>query len=311
MNRKSPQLYHLFGLTVASAIPIPEAKLPQDTPDAADVIIEFGQLPLHLEDPIDIAAAGEAAEGQLLLNLGGLGRMLVSKGDLIRLEPGPDYDEKRMRLYVLGSGFGALLQQRGKLVLHGSTIRTAVGAVSFIGASGDGKSTLARGFLARGHAVVSDDVTSVDFDALGRPYVVGAYPQLKLCDDTARQFGESLAPDARILPEIPKVAVPLRDGFHADPLPLKMVFVVDPQASGPIAIDRLSGGAAVAGLINHTFRELYLRGMGLRPRQFLLASKVAESVEVYHIRRPRNKMMVAELLGEVASIIAAKRANDS
>ena len=56
--------------------------------------------------------------------------------------PGRDLYESDVRVFLLGSCIGALLHQRGILVLHAGAIHTDKGAVLFTGPWGIGKSTL-------------------------------------------------------------------------------------------------------------------------------------------------------------------------
>jgi len=71
-----------------------------------------------------------------------------------------------VRLYLLGSAWGALCYQRDLLVLHASAVRVDGRAVAFCGRPGMGKSTLAAWLAESGHALVSDDLAR--FETLPR-----------------------------------------------------------------------------------------------------------------------------------------------
>src|SRR5687767_37791 len=76
----------------------------------------------------------------------------------ILVSPAPAVPEQNLRLYLLGSAFGALLHQRGLLPLHANAVEIDGKAVAFMGASGEGKSTLAAWFHDRGFNIIADDV---------------------------------------------------------------------------------------------------------------------------------------------------------
>jgi len=54
------------------------------------------------------------------------------------------------------------LSQRGRLVLHASAVATEHGAVAFLGAAGQGKSTLSASFVGRSFPLLTDDGLLLD-----------------------------------------------------------------------------------------------------------------------------------------------------
>jgi len=85
-----------------------------------------------------------------------------------------------VRLFLLGSAIGALMHQRGLLVLHGSTVKVGDECVVFLGSSGVGKSTLATQLRHRGYACLGDDVCAISIGEDGVPYAAPAYPPASL-----------------------------------------------------------------------------------------------------------------------------------
>ena len=70
--------------------------------------------------------------------------------------------DRDVRLFLLGTMIGAIMMQRGHLVLHGNSVRIGGSSAVVVGHSGAGKSTLAAEFLSLGLDVLSDDVVPVD-----------------------------------------------------------------------------------------------------------------------------------------------------
>lgn len=109
----------------------------------------------------------------------GIGAIRVHSGgtavDLLELPSNAaDRDE-----LICGPALLLALAERGIFGLHAAALQTDKGAILLIGASGRGKSTLARCAAERGIRRLSDDVTAVTLTA-ERIEVRARFPQLKL-----------------------------------------------------------------------------------------------------------------------------------
>src|SRR5262249_42847204 len=132
----------------------------------------------------------EGTPGQLICHVAGVASMLVRDGNEIVIDRAPNSTDEDIRLFLLGSAFGALLHQRGVIVLHGSTIKiNEDAAILFVGHSGMGKSTLAAVLHRRGYPWIGDDVCAITFGTDGTPFVAPAYPQTKLAPDALDHLG--------------------------------------------------------------------------------------------------------------------------
>lgn len=94
-----------------------------------------------------------------------------------------------MRLFLLGSAFGALLHQRGLLPLHANAVEIDGRAFAFMGPSGAGKSTLAAWFHRQGDSVIADDVCVVGFGGDGRSFAAPGLPRLRLWAEALELMG--------------------------------------------------------------------------------------------------------------------------
>lgn len=70
------------------------------------------------------------------------GRYQASYGREIVVTPAPGAGMREVRLFLLGSAWGALCYQRGLLILHASVVHVGDSCVAFCGAMGSGKSTV-------------------------------------------------------------------------------------------------------------------------------------------------------------------------
>jgi len=262
--------------------------------NADPIHIRYGSVPDALVDPRGQGVDYEAKPGQFLLWLDGIARYLVSEGKEIVIEPAPDSCEDEIRLFLLGSVLGALLHQRGRLVLHGSAIETKRGAVVFVGPQGAGKSTLAATFRARGFRVLADDACTIDF-ASQCPQVYPGLVHIKLWADAA----EKLAYDARqarvVRPMIGKYAFTLDDEFDLGPVQLHAVYELAPGDTQCLELKPLKGEEMFRVLLRNTYRKHLLKDLGVQGHHFKQVTTIARHVKVQRIARPQTVFLLNEL----------------
>lgn len=120
---------------------------------------------------------------------GGLGYEIVRGRDITILSPEKKTsDLERLPLY--GFAIAAALQQKGFFVLHASAVEISGKAVAVAGGKTQGKSTLVAHLVARGHRLISDDVTAIVFQP-GLAAVVPGIPCIKLWPDALQAQGEN------------------------------------------------------------------------------------------------------------------------
>jgi hypothetical protein len=285
--------YTAYGLTIESAIQCPDLLPGGNRPD---VTIRYGDVPTALENPRDRGVLFQLQPGRFLLQLDDIARYLVSGGQEIVVDQVPDSDKDAVRLFLLGSAMGALLHQRGLLVLHGSAIETPRGAVIFVGPSGNGKSTLAAAFCRRGYRLVADDVCAVTLNEQNAPMVLPAYPQLKLWADVVKRLDREQDELRRVRPHLEKYALPLPDNFVAHALPLHAVYALHPTNTQTLEMQVREGMARFTVLTRNTYRERFLAGLDMKPTHFQLASTTAKQIRVCQVTRPSWPFMLDELV---------------
>lgn len=235
-----------YGLTIASEIALDELP-PCDPHAAADVTIRLAKL-----DP------GEpASPGLILLDVRGVARFAIASGADIRVDPAPGASPDSVRLFLMGSALGALLHQRGLLVLHGNAVRIGDACLICVGPSGAGKSTLAAGFAARGYPPLADDVVAVTADHRALP----GLPRIRLWQDAAERLGHKVDDLQRIRPGFDKFALPARP--VAEALPVRWIHLIDVEARDDVACVPLRGLGRFVALRDNTYRPDYiLRAIG-------------------------------------------------
>ncbi len=274
-----------YGLRIESELALPElpAAAPADAP--ADVLVRFGAV--EAEGPADGSARRVgpilwARPGALWLQVPGVGGFRVEDGCRITVDPQPGADEDSVRLFLLGSGLGALLWQRGFTVLHGNAVEVGDGCLVCVGDSGAGKSTLAAGFVRRGHALLADDVVAVD-DA-GR--VLPGLARIRLWQDMLTGLGIDSAQLQRVRPGLAKFNLPVAQPATAA-RPLRWLYVLGSDEGDGLRIEPVEGLQRFALLRGHGYRPRFVEGLGLAARHLQACGRIASSARIARLTRPR------------------------
>jgi hypothetical protein len=279
-------MYRLAGLAVASEIVLPE--LLSGGAGEPDVSIRVSsELPavVGLEEVEPGWWVGPAAT---LFEIEDVGRFLVRDGRHILVEPKPGCDPASLRLFLLGSAFGAIFHQRGLLPLHAGGVVLGEGCYAFGGDSGVGKSTLGAFLRRRGYRSLADDVLVVELGEDG-PRVLPGYPQTKLWADTAHALGLDVTGRAPVDVCRDKyyVEIDREESFCDQPRPFRRFYVLA-NGDGAPAITRLGHAEALAALTRNTYRAFMLKPMGQWPRHFESCAALVRQIGVYRFARPRD-----------------------
>lgn len=254
----------------------------------------------------------QMAKGDLRLTVEGIGRFRVANG--LRIAWHRQHDgvtDQDLRTFLLGSAVGALLIQRGMLVLHGNALEKDGMAILCMGHSAAGKSTLAYALMLQGWRLLADDLVAVTPDGLVLPGI----PRIKLWHDAARAFG--LNPDQ---------LQPIRQGMHkyllmgdalqlADqPAPLKALYLIQQRRHGKGAADHgritriASQKAAALSLRNQAFRPRFVRGLGQEGANFMALALLQQRVALATLPLPHGIPAMQRWLQEQDLLRAASEA---
>ena len=289
--------YHIFGLNIQSAIPLPAPPVPDPSSKSTpDVIIEYGSTPAELTHPQIKGTCYEAGPGEFLLRVDSVARYYIQEGRKIIIAPEPDVEDERILIFLMGSAMGALLHQRNILVLHAGAIAVQDQSVIFTGDSGIGKSTLAAGFHKRGYPFLADDVCAIAM-INGKPAVVPGIPRLKLWADALKKLGrdKDQLKSVRWIHNMDKYFLPV-EPLYESPVLLKSVFVLETGDAGKMEMTALKGAAKIDPIIKNTYRLGFLNGLGGKKEHFRQCAAVAAKAAVYRTVRPDNKFLLTELM---------------
>lgn len=283
--------YQVYGLVVESEMELPELVLAGNS--MPDVQIRFGEVPEAVDDPIIQWSWCTASSSEYILTVKGVARYHVCKGRFITIERRLELPEPvaapDIRLWLLGSAFGALLHQRGLLPLHVSAVKAPTGVWAFTGESGEGKSTLA-GFLKRrfGWELVSDDV-SVISPELASPLIYPGPRKLKLWKDALAHLCFSEGEAIRDLSNSEKfqLYLPSESACQVEELHALVLLESTSDDSEP-SLQRLRGRAAFKACTDAIYRP-HFWSLFKRPEQLIKdLGPLSQSIRVFRFRRPRT-----------------------
>lgn len=274
--------YHAYGLVLDSELPLPELSPANGPADVRLRIAPLEPLPSRPEEPW---YSWKREGSTTWLWRDNVGTFRLRDGKEILLNPHPEVESGLLRDYLLNSVMGALLQQRGCLMLlHASSVLLDGEAVVFVGESGEGKSTMTAALHTRGCPVVSDELVPVDFSG-GELRVWPAFARLKLTVASAEAVG--CPPEA-----LTKLyTAEEKRGWQAAPadpgaaLPLSCIYLL--RSGEQHSIRPGSSADAVGELVRQSFHKRLLPAEQLQ-QHFLACAELARSGRVRLLTRRRS-----------------------
>ncbi|WP_160032899.1 aldolase [Paenibacillus sp. An7] len=305
LNKK--YLYRAFGLKIWSEIPLPELiDIELTSSNEVDIHIELGNLEDIAEDWNIAEQNFQYRNAALLFEIPDLALFEVSGGRRVLISPKngvSGVSMARIRLYLLGTCMGAILMQRGTLPLHGSAVMIGQSAYAFLGDSGVGKSTLSAALANQGYPLLSDDVVAVHYTkGFAGPIVSPAYPQQKLNAYSMDMLQMESAGFEVIMDEF-KYAVPRRDKFYVDDVPLAGVFELLPTTENNITVEPIYALSGIHLLQAHTYRLALIKRMSMLQWHFSSVTQLAGVLPMNRISRPLDGRTVHNLVDTVLQTV--------
>ncbi|MGB0713612.1 MAG: hypothetical protein ACPGUC_08645, partial [Gammaproteobacteria bacterium] len=196
---------------------------------------------------------------------------------------------------------GALLMQRGLLVLHGNAVRVGNHCVICIGSSGAGKSAVAAGLWHRGHHVIADDVVALD-DSL---HVLPGLPRIKLWRDVADALNVDVDGLSRVRPGLEKFHLPLERERADGALPVKAIYLLEIGNNDQVTVEHLKGMQRYLPLHDHAYRVRFLEGMGLQEKHLRRCGQLVRDIHLARIHRPRRGLHLDAVLDCILNDLSA------
>jgi hypothetical protein len=283
--------YRAYGINIRSAVQLPELAKTESLPD---VRIRYGKVADSslLES---LVANGEVFErpgfrivvtpGAIAVRWDLVGTFLIRQGAEVVIDPEPSVLEEDLQPFLTGPVLSVLLHQRGFLVLHSSAVVIGTSAVAFLGAKGDGKSTLAAHLQVRGHRLIADDIVPVNLEN-SDPSVVAGFPRIKLYNDSIAAVGEEPSNFPLIHRFVEKRSFQYSDSVSAEPIPLQSVFIL--SDSEEVSLEELGHAAAFIEITRHSYVNRYLKALNDESKHFQQCHQLMKRIPVWKLNRPRD-----------------------
>jgi hypothetical protein len=260
---KAMTIHECSGLRVCTEIPLASPPL---GPGPCDVEVRLGEAtdPPHERPSADVVAELTVdgypwytfcrVDDHYVGRCFGIADFEIADSlDRIICRPAVGGNPEFLPIVVAGTVLAFVLAAAGRYVLHGSAVDIDGEALAFVGASGQGKSTMATIMCAAGGRLITDDVLPLEFDETGSDgdltvlcrrsaHELRLRPKaVSLLDRFDDRIGSRLTADERhaVAPE----------ASHHDRLPLRAVVLPRPDPTrSTVSARRLGAGEAAIWL---------------------------------------------------------------
>ncbi len=282
------QIYTAFGLKIFS----PELRLlelPLTKESCFDVKIIIQNKNSLIEGNKFTAGFFEGSYQKFTFNPDTKIQFCIENGETITIRKfDKSISEDTLRLYILGTCMGILLQQRNILSLHASGLVKEKQTFLLTGDSGVGKSTSLHYFSNKGYKVIGDDVLPI---LKGKKLqVIPAYPHSKLWEQTIEELRiDKTLISRRIRPELKKYGVLLNHQFYNKKIIPQFVIWLDWHEETSIKFERVNQDKAFFIYRQNIYRREALISKESQKLLLDYASFLAQELPLYRFKRPKKK----------------------
>lgn len=303
--------YRAFGLNIESEIVLPEVMSVEEN-GMTDVTVIINPISDEASVRLDDTYNSEK-KWYCLLNSNHMAframdfSFEVKDGKEITVSiPGIEYQPEKLRIFLLGTAFGALNIQRGLVPIHGAAIENGSNAIIITGYFGVGKSTIEDGLVRRGMKYIADDVSVIE--TIEIPYVLPAYPQRKLPTDVAVQAGYDIENTLRITEDGREKCLfnDAREWCSEKRKLTKIVEIVPKEAgfgkSGGVEVKKVTGHHSLNLVLRNLYRHNFHVDVGIQPQLMKDILRITSEIQAFQIYRKHQKNTVDETVTLVKQI---------
>lgn len=266
----------------------------------ADVVVRRGEVPETLAGVKAEGAAWQCVPGRVLVKPPSGMRFLVEGGDTIRYATDPGVDDVDVRLFLLGSTWGALMLQRDLLPLHASAVQVGEDVFGFTGDPGSGMSTLAAALAARGRGFFADDMLVLDPASVEPAPHCWGFGDLKLWPDSVAMTGAAAGQRIRTTGGLGKrYAVPFAQSPRMSGRLRKLYGLALGSTDTPCRIEKLAGRRSLRSLSDAVYGTRFAFAIVGRPRLLRWLAAVVRNVSVRRLEHPVEPSRFAAVVAHV------------
>ncbi|GGB99813.1 serine kinase [Dyadobacter sediminis] len=281
--------YLAYGLNIFSEIKLPELSEVKTVADY-DLHIQVAQFEFPKLRTTQIyrrgikADFGKDQDENLYLHWENVAGFKASSGRFLTIMPFCE-DPNLLSLFTVSEALGLVLFQKNYFLLHASAVQIGDEAWCFMGAPGAGKSTTAAAFIKAGCKLLSDDLTAIHFDKDGLPFVIPAYPQLKIWSNTVKGLDYDESGLQPVSEGVNKFSYQPKSGFLHDPVKLGQVFFLH-KARNRKALQTLTAAEIPTEMLKNFPLPVQLLANEALKRHFLQSFQCAKSAQMWRKKRP-------------------------
>jgi len=281
--------YIAFGLYIFSEIHLPELSEAEPVGNY-DLYINFAQFEFPKLRTTQIyrrgirAGFGKDKEENLYLRWEHVAGYKANSGKFLTVMPFCE-DPNLISLFTVSEALGLILFQKNYFLLHASSVQVGAEAWCFMGAPGAGKSTTAAAFIKAGCKLLSDDLTAISFGNNNASYVLPAYPQLKIWNNTVKGLHYDEADLQPVSEGINKFSFQPKSGFLHHPVKLGQVFFLH-KARNRKALQSLSAAEIPTEMLKNFPLPVQLLANETLKRHFLQSLQCAGTTQMWRKKRP-------------------------
>lgn len=292
--------YDLFGLVLKSEIEFQEYQLCVRNINTYDIEIVCGK----------IIFPGEKfgnhrrifVKDSIYLYVKDIATYRMFKGKTIYVDPDPKASLEQIKAFLTGTCMGALLYQRGSLVIHGGVAEINNYGVIVMGDCGSGKSTLIAALRNKGHGFISDDMAVFSNEGIE---ILPGYPGQRICaENLTLDEAKSLGCTAVEVVGKSKYIMPVNQSFKSYSVSAGIIVeLVVGKNTERLQWEKLKGEERLRVIIENIYGIRSIRFSGSKMDCFKRAAEVAKEVPVYRIIRPSQSFTVEEEVSTVEYIM--------
>lgn len=273
-----------------------------DLPDHLGIAVSRGSVPATLPGAMRPRAWIDVTADEALVRFQSGAKLLVAGGHSAvvdwDLDKELDGDPSWM---VQGWVVTLAMLQRGMLSLHAATVRIGDKIVAIAGHRGAGKSTTSMALRKRGHSLLVDDVTLIEFHN-DRAWTTPYPRNVHLLPDAAAAVGLEFDALPALAGGREKVAFRAEDPAVEEILIDQIVVLTQNPGIDEVEVRRRRGAERLSALMAHTKRDGIAPLVLGQERYFSLLSRLAHSTDVTVIRRPAGSWSLDTVVDAIESI---------
>ena len=289
--------YQVFGIQVQSEIALTSNQVATADTQLPSVNITRGKVTLPAAEAAQhIAACCWGNNKAVWLDIPELARLYITASDIV-VDIAEQADLCLLQVYLQGYALGVQAMLAGKLVLHATTLCRNGKAIVLCGYSGSGKSTLAAALMAKGYALVSDEISILDQQGMVQP----GFDDIKLWQDAVDLLELSAVQTKVVRNDINKMYY-RPQALIAQPIKPAAVYIFESDNRKQAELTEVFGFAKFAPLRTQYYRPFLVKPLQLDTHYLQLSGKYLGALPLVKLARSQHRFSLNGL-AELADLV--------